>query len=138
MADLRFKIFNVHTEEGKPFYSLAKGWWKTNRWELGEIPLLTNLPPTGIMIYDDGKPTCIGWVSKSDSTFAEMGFIVADGLPTRNKPKALSFLIKTAEQTMLDCGFTILRIVTTSNSISRIIARGGYSGQECHEFFKKL
>ena len=129
---LSYKVFNVHQDT--TFYYLAKDWWEKRGWK--DIPSIISLPETGIMIYDNNRPICAGWVYKTDSVMAQISFIVADGLPNKNKPKAIKMIIKIAELLMKSQGFLVLRIPTTSKSICKLIKKEQYEGELCYEFLK--
>lgn len=85
-------------------------WWSGWGWDT--YPYLDTLPPTGIIIINNGKKICNCFIYKTDSSWAVINWILIN--PKTNKQERKGCLEYMIEQATLECkkmGFKLIDIM---------------------------
>lgn len=101
-----YRVFNPATD-----YEEVCGWWRDHKWDPAPLAVL---PPTGIIVSDNGTNICAGWLYTTGTALGHFEWIVANpnaGLKQRyNGIRSLTKAItEMAEGVGLSAIFTSVR-----------------------------
>jgi hypothetical protein len=98
-------------------YPMFKAWWKAHGWE--EVPPQM-LSPDGIVIEQDGKTLCGGWVISTNTQTALFEWIVKDPeVNGKRGAEALDTLIVTMKALAKQKGYTLYVTFTEHGGLTK-------------------
>lgn len=113
-------VFNIFDPKNKAYLDILDQWYKARDWQ----PLPAT--QTGIMVFDEDKPICAGWLYKTDSAICLISNIISNQYTSRNKKEAIKFLLESLELEGKKQGFNIMLLFMTVRSITNIAKQNGY------------
>jgi predicted ATP-grasp superfamily ATP-dependent carboligase len=87
-------------------YVIINQWWRVH----GSFPpKIEHLPKTGFIVEADGKPTCAGFVYKTDSSICVFEFVVSNpDASKQEKDDCLKQLISSVKSWSKENGFSLI------------------------------
>ncbi len=136
------KLFNLRQEKDKEeYWHIIKKW----REDWGHPPLsIKSLPEIGVMVFFNNKPVYCGWLYRTDSNIAVIGWLLSSKSKEFKKIKKglLEFLIDTLEKTAASLDFeTVLLPARNPSLISKLLTMNynlKFADCKMTNFFKKI
>lgn len=101
----------------KDYDTICK-WWKEHG---SYAPMREHLPPTGIMVENNEKPVCAGFLYNTDAKICVMEFLISDSKASKeDRDSGLSCLIQILRDLALERGYTA---IYNSTGIVKFISR---------------
>lgn len=115
----------------KEDYKKIYDWWKGWGWKEGAIPLPIYLPPTGLIIENNGQDICSCFIYRTDTIWGILSWFLMNPKATKeNRKGCLDFLIKEATKTAYQMGFRILDVMIDKESMIKRLENHGFERAE--------
>lgn len=116
-------------------YNLASKWWISHNQAHLEKAFL---PPTGVVITDNGEPIMMGWIYLSNSQMAQLGWVVSDPkLGPKAKISAMGILLDTCEELAKNSGCTMLQMFSDKSALTKLAQIYDFKLIRSHDFLVK-
>lgn len=102
-------VFNIKDEKDfYKYYPIIKGWWQDWNLPIIEPYGLVTLPTHGIIINNDGKFTCAGWLYLTDSVIGIIGNIISCKENIKERKGSIEFLLVELEKLAKSLGCKVI------------------------------
>jgi len=130
--------FNIRKLNPSDYDDVLVGWWKDWGWEAPAKDFLPEDGEGGLMVLDDIKPVCAGFLYISNSKVAWVEWIISDK-NYKNKDKALNLLLDTLILTSENLNMKYIFATNDNKSlIKRFVGKGFQKGSITTELIKVI
>lgn len=134
---LTSKVFNLRDDTHYiKYYPILMKWWQ----DWGFDPILPKmLSENGIMIFNKEEPICAGWLFKTDSNTAIVGWNISS--KSKNRVGCVEKLIEELENLAKNLGFELLNYPASNPNLRNKLEKKGYgdfADKNITNYFKRI
>ena len=135
-------VYNVRQLEPNDYEDLLVGWWKDWRWSAPPKDFLPDNGTGGILVSEDDKPICAGFLYQTNSGVAWVDWIISDFQykDRESRKDAISLLIDTLTQTAKAMGYKYTYALIKNKGLIDVYKSLGYTEGDVYnsEMIKRL
>ena len=110
-------------------HALAVEWWEEWDWLASPKQFLPK--DTGVVATYHGKPTCMGWIYKTNSAYCLMEMLISDRNQPRNvRDESVETTIDALVKMAMDLGFEAITCLFQSRKLIERLKKRGFASDE--------
>ncbi len=133
--------FNIRKLNPSDYDDVLVGWWKDWGWNPPEREVLPDNAQSGLIIYEDTRPICAGFIYLTNSKVALIEWIISDKKYNKNKKKvkALNLLLDALILTCSTLKIKYIKADNESKSLTKAFIKKGFKkGDIVTHLIKKI